>query len=531
MAATKKTTRVIFGLAVVAVLALFAILRWPYLEMPLERDEGTYLVLGHQVTQGAVPYEDIYEMKPPGLFYAYAILSAIGGYGFEGARTITLLLHLVNGLFLFFILRRTGWLWGALGAMIAFLSLSMNPYFHGFALLPEPIMIFLFLSGILCLQFARAKNYRYLLAAAFLVSSFWIKQNMMFPLIFVGLLLLYRIIRSPLPEKQPLLYFMAGGVAVPVFTLLPIVLQGGWDDFYYWVWTYPKSIYTQSISWSSGFSYMTKVLELSWSHLMVWVIAAGLGFAFHFALKQRLYGRATPLLFLVFSFLAVMPGLRFYGHYWMILLPAIAVGVGAFFEGVHQLLRMRFSRLASGIAISCLLLGLTSGHIFQQSKVYFSPNIEEWSRLSYGNNPFLEIHDIAKKLKDYASTKEDVVVMGSEPQLYVYLQATPFTSHTFITFLNKVHPRRGEMRSEFTSDVQQAEPKYMVFVNHPYSWSISDQDRKDVHQWAYRYAKNYYRPIGLYEMDGTAKDRKIWSEDAGQLQPRSQYYVQILIRK
>jgi len=531
MAIANRTGRVIFWLVVIAVLTLFAILRAPYLEMPLERDEGTYLVLGNQVAQGATPYADVYEMKPPGLFYTYALLTAIGGYSFEGARDITLLLHLANAFLLFLLLYRARWLWGALGAMIAFLSLSMNPYFHGFALLPEPLMIVFFLSGILCLQFADGKSYRYVLAGVFLGSSFWIKQNMMFPLMFVGLLLLYRMIQSSDRDKKPLVYLIVGGLSVPVVTLLPIVFQGGWSDFYYWVWTYPRNIYTQSISWSSGYSYMMKVLELSWSHLMIWVIAAALGFVFHFGLKQRLYGRATPLLFFVFSFLAVMPGLRFYGHYWMIVLPAISIGVGAFFEWVHQLLRLRFEQRLSAIAVFVLLLVGSAGHLYQQSKVYFSPNIEQWSRFSYGNNPFREIHDIAEKLKEYASAGEDVVVMGSEPQLYVYLEATPFTPHVFITFLNKVHPRRGAMRAEFTSEVQKAEPKYMVFVNHPYSWSISNKDRKDVHQWAYRYAKNYYRPIGLYEMGGTVNDRKIWSEDPKQLQPRSQYYVQILIRK
>jgi hypothetical protein len=87
------------------------------------------------------------------------------------------------------------------------------------------------------------------------------------------------------------------------------------------------------------------------------------------------------------------------------------------------------------------------------------------------------------------------------------------------------------MRAEFTSDVQRVQPKYVVFVNHPYSWSITDGDHRDVHAWAYRYAKNNYRPIGLYEMDGTARDARIWSENPAQLQPQASRFIQVYIRK
>jgi len=510
---------------------LFSALRWPYLEMPLDRDEGTYLVIGKQVAGGQTPYSDVYEMKPPGLFYSYAILAAAGAYDFMGARIVTLLIYGMNGVLLFLLLRRRDWRGGALAAQVAFYALSMDPYMHGFALLPEPLMVFCFLSGLWVLSFAK-KGVMYALMGGFLLGwSVWIKQNMVFPMLFLVFWAAYAIwVRRNLSLRRAA--YAALGVALgPMITLSWILLQGAGGDLLYWVWTYPAQVYTQSISWEKALEYAWRFVQLSAPHSGLWVVFGFLGIIGHFWLKRGVGGRAAPLFFFAFSFLAVSPGLRFYGHYWILLLPAIALGVGALWEFLAQEGAKLLSPLLVKASLIGLLLALLSYHLVDRGTVYFSPDVDRWSRKSYGNNPFLEIRDIAEKLKAYGQPDASVAVMGSEPQLYVYLKQVPFTKHTFITFLNKRHPRRGAMQAEFTSDVQRENPLYMVFVNHPYSWSITEGDHQDLHAWAYRYNKNQYRPIALYEMGGTPSDRRIWTDDPKALQPRTAYYIQVSVRR
>lgn len=515
----------------VLLVLFFSYLRWPYLEMPLDRDEGTYLVIGKQVAGGQLPYSDVYEMKPPGLFYTYAVLAAAGAYDFVGARGYMLVIYGLNGLLLFLLLRRRGWRWGALAAQMAFYALSMDPYVHGYALLPEPLMVLSFLSGLLVLTYAR-RHLLYAVAGGFLLGwSVWIKQNMLFPLLFLGLWASYMMwIRHSLSRTR-VAYVVLGMLLGPLLTTSWIVLRSGWSDMIYWLWTYPAEVYTKSISWAKGMEYLLMFVKYSAPHTWLWVVLALIGVGVHFFLKRGAWGRATPLLFLIFSFLSVSPGLRFYGHYWIILLPALAIGVGALWEFLDARLERHLSARQVKIVLFALLLGVGGYHIYDQREVYMQPDVERWARLSYGNNPFLEIQDIAEKLREYGRADAEVAVMGSEPQLYVYLNQVPFTPHTFITFLNKRHPRRGAMRAEFTSDVQRVQPKYVVFVNHPYSWSIADGDHRDVHAWAYRYAKNNYRPIGLYEMDGRGRDARIWSENPAQLQPQASKFIQVYIRK
>jgi hypothetical protein len=306
------------GWLIVAVLLVlfFSYLRWPYLEMPLDRDEGTYLVIGKQVAGGQLPYSDVYEMKPPGLFYTYAVLAAAGAYDFVGARGYTLVIYGLNGLLLFLLLRRRGWRWGALAAQMAFYALSMDPYVHGYALLPEPLMVLSFLSGLLVLTYAR-RHLLYAVAGGFLLGwSVWIKQNMLFPLLFLGFWVSYMMwIRHSLSRTR-VAYVVLGMLLGPLLTTSWIVLHSGWSDMVYWLWTYPAEVYTRSISWAKGMEYLLMFVKYSAPHTWLWVVLALIGVGVHFFLKRGAWGRATPLLFLIFSFFSVSPGLRFYGHYW-----------------------------------------------------------------------------------------------------------------------------------------------------------------------------------------------------------------------
>ena len=48
------------------------VLRTPLLDLPLERDEGAYAVVATEMLRGAVPYRDVWDHKPPGVYVAYA---------------------------------------------------------------------------------------------------------------------------------------------------------------------------------------------------------------------------------------------------------------------------------------------------------------------------------------------------------------------------------------------------------------------------------------------------------------------------
>ena len=54
-------------------------LRWPYLDVPLERDEGEYAYMGRLLLAGVPPFKAAVNMKLPGVSGMYALLMVIFG--------------------------------------------------------------------------------------------------------------------------------------------------------------------------------------------------------------------------------------------------------------------------------------------------------------------------------------------------------------------------------------------------------------------------------------------------------------------
>ena len=54
--------------------ALTFFLRIPFWSRPFEMDEGLYAYGGWQILKGLILYRDLYDLKPPGIYYLNALL-------------------------------------------------------------------------------------------------------------------------------------------------------------------------------------------------------------------------------------------------------------------------------------------------------------------------------------------------------------------------------------------------------------------------------------------------------------------------
>jgi Dolichyl-phosphate-mannose-protein mannosyltransferase len=75
---------------------LFVVLRaLPIFTYPLGRDQGTYLTMGKSLLQGSVLYRDLWDNKPPGIFYLYGLIGKLFGTRMWSAAAVDLLLLLL----------------------------------------------------------------------------------------------------------------------------------------------------------------------------------------------------------------------------------------------------------------------------------------------------------------------------------------------------------------------------------------------------------------------------------------------------
>ncbi|MEJ0100777.1 MAG: hypothetical protein WDO12_14150 [Pseudomonadota bacterium] len=87
----------------------------------LESDEGFYLLVGDHMLHGALPYVDIWDRKPVGLFLLYAAMRALGGDGVLSYQLVGTGFVLATSLLITRIAREFSTAFGALAAGAAYL--------------------------------------------------------------------------------------------------------------------------------------------------------------------------------------------------------------------------------------------------------------------------------------------------------------------------------------------------------------------------------------------------------------------------
>ena len=78
-------------------------LRWRLRDLPLERDEGEYAYAGQLILQGIPPYQLAWNMKFPGVYFAYAGLMSLFGQTPQGVHCGLILVTSLSIMLIFLI--------------------------------------------------------------------------------------------------------------------------------------------------------------------------------------------------------------------------------------------------------------------------------------------------------------------------------------------------------------------------------------------------------------------------------------------
>ncbi|CAN5328648.1 hypothetical protein BH09PSE3_BH09PSE3_03410 [soil metagenome] len=111
------------GWRLLAFLTLIAVVaRWQTFGNPVGGfDEQFYLVVGDRMIQGAIPYVDIFDRKPIGLFLIFGFIRLLGGEGTIQTQIVALIFVVLTALLIHRVARRIAPPAGALGAALAYI--------------------------------------------------------------------------------------------------------------------------------------------------------------------------------------------------------------------------------------------------------------------------------------------------------------------------------------------------------------------------------------------------------------------------
>lgn len=520
----------------VLVLVSVAVVRLRLANVPLERDEGEYAYAGQLILQGVVPYQLVYNMKFPGVYYGYSLILALFGQTAWGIHVGLLLMNAATTVMLFLFARRVIGERAALFAAAAFAVLTLDRWIMAVFAHATHFVILPAVAGLFVLSHAREKNRRalFFLAGVLLGSSVLMKQH---AIAFVPLGVALCLWRGPPADGVSFgaaarRAAILGLGALAPFLLLCAVLaaHGVLGRFWFLTFDYARA-YVSEVPWSRALPALAGGLRaITVATRELWLLAA-LGLLALWLAPWRRGTRILVTVFLLTSFLATCPGFYFREHYFIVMLPAVAMLVGVAIVSLRFVLAARLPAANAAVAASALFLATVLSYVVRERHYLATMSVGDVSRARYGRNPFSEAPEIARYIEQRTSAGARIAVIGSEPEIFFYARRRSATGYIYMYPLMERQVFAPRMQDEMIREIEAARPEYIVFVASPPSWlARPDSDRRII-VWANRYLSECYDVVGMSERPGSGAAVVRWDAEVTGYEPQTPNIVYTLRRK
>jgi hypothetical protein len=519
---------------ILAIVILFvAAVRIRLLQIPLERDEGEFAYVGQLMLQGIPPYLLAYAMKLPGIYAAYTLVMAIFGQTTNG---IHLGLMLINSAAIFLLFLLTRRLFDDVAAIVAAASyafLSLSPSVLGTAAHATQFIVPLALGGTLLLlkSLDSGKIIPLFFSGLLYGLAFIMKQHAIF---FIAFAFVYFNLTTIKTRPIKWNFLVIGNIIFFIGSTLPFLLScailynlGVFSNFWFWTFTY-ASEYASKLPLSVAINNL-KIIVLEVINTGSWIIA-GIGLSTVFWNQKAKLNWLFLWGFILFSFLTVCPGFYFRRHYFITLLPALAMLVGVATTASLQWLSDRKIAPIIQIIPVLVIIAVLLSPIWKWGDFFFNATPAQACRLMYGLNPFPESVEIAKYIKTHTTNDDRIVVIGSEPQIYFYSNRKAATGYIYMYDLMESNNYASKMQQDMIKEIETSHPKYAVSVINPASWSMKPNSDMTIIKWSDTYFKQNYTLAGLISsFENTYK--AYWDEEARTNKPLSPLNLFVMERK
>jgi hypothetical protein len=519
--------------ALVVLLSIYVRVR--LLSVPLERDEGEFAYFAQLMLEGIPPYLKAYTLKLPGAAVMYALFMTVFGQTTTAIHLGLLIVNILNAVMLFFIARRLfDPLCGAVAAA-AFLLLTLSQGVLGVSAHATHFVVLFALAGFLLLFRALESGRSGVLFISGLSfgTAIVMKQHGLFFALFALLYFIGKRRERLAGEwrrtaRQGLLF--AAGVALPYGACgLLLFSFGTFAKFWFWTVDYAHE-YVARVTLKDGIeSFLTHFAGVAAYPLALW-IAAGAGALLLFADRDAKKGRGFVTWLLLFSFLAICPGLYFRYHYFVMLLPAIALLIGIFASSARNVLSRTLPGPLAWIIPALLFFTAASLSIYRERKLYFTLDPVAASKMMFGANPFSESPKVAQYIRDRTAPGDTIAVLGSEPQIYFHSGRVSATGHIYTYGLMEDQKYAPAMQEEMIREIETARPKFIVVVNVYTSWMNGPNSPLLLAGWTKSYLDANYRRVGIVDIFDEFSFYR-WDSQVAGYTPSSNAYLDVYGRK
>ncbi|HTB85251.1 MAG TPA: glycosyltransferase family 39 protein [Candidatus Sulfotelmatobacter sp.] len=518
------------------VLAANFSIRWHLRSMPLERDEGEYAYAGQLLLQGVPPYEAAYNMKFPGTYFAYAVLMAVFGQTAEGIHLGIIVITSLSIVLMFFIGKNLLGDWGGLMAAAIFGAMSALPWAYGLAGHATHFVVLFVCAGSYALLLAEKKSSRawlFVSGTAFGVAVL-MKQHAAIFCIAGAAWVYWQNWKSKTPWFRSILLFSAG-VALPLaVTAMVLAACGVWKQFEFWTIEYARQYVSLLTLRAAPQMFLTGFVPIFSDSVWTWIAGLGALALIFFNTGQRRAAMAGAGLFFA-GLVAVCPGYFFRGHYFLMVMPGLALLVSTLLRALAVWLK-KFPRLPQlQFLPACLFLVLIGEIYLRSGDEWLLSSPAELTRKIYFASPFPESTVVAAYIAAHSAPTDTVAVLGSEPQIFFLAHRRSATGYIYVYPLTEDQPLAGRMRGEFIREIETSRPKFVVYDNTLSAWCSTVTPGKtgpamdEINHWWNGFAHNY-ETVGLVDIHDDAPTEFFWDQNIASRTNAGQANLYILRR-
>ncbi len=527
---TRRSNLIFFALLIaIIVLAL------PVLTYPPGRDQGEFATIGRGVLDGKIPYIDLWNPKPPAVFYVYALAIQVFGRTAEALRAIDFFIVPALCAALYWLgeriaNRRVGLfaalLFGVFYFTESFWTLTQN---DGIVALPMTL-------AMICAFKASENSKRGWIwafgAGALSAYTVWFKYP--FALFGVALVLGYFFIntkdapteiKSPTPPLTlPLarggekgwgrldswwfsfLAFSMGVLIIMLAGVAALIAMGAWGDLVesarvtsqYTALTFNFQDFTELMATAIGFRWQ------QWG--LLWILAA-----LWFVLRRERAREWYAIIIWALAGLAIMlVQAKGYDYHWLPMLPPLVL-LGA--DTLDRLLKMiakRWEILATTASILVLLL-IMIVRIWPSAWPYLTgqeSQVTYYGRFQAGEFIADESLEVATLLRERVLPGDSLYIWGFRPEVYYLSQLNPPTRFIFqFPLVGNWYP--PEWREENAEILWAALPPYVLVLQVDYmAWVTGSEEDSNTLLQEYNELNDWL--VFNYEFDTQVGNFFIW---------------------
>jgi 4-amino-4-deoxy-L-arabinose transferase-like glycosyltransferase len=501
-----------------ALLAFNVLLRIVYarFEFLLNPDELLWAVAAREFLAGKTLYREVWLDKPPGATLIYAAIFAFTGVKMLAIRIFAPVYVFLTALVVRAITKklfddRIAWM-----AAFLFSYLSVNYFPEDMILLNTELLMLLPLSGATWC-FLRGlihddQRVAYFIAAGILTAvATLIKPVALLNLLFFAVAPFFPKSRRDARTILTAAFNTFAGMAL-VFGAFYLILDvTDAREAFLRDALLTGAHYVADQTWAETLRRSTGLLSYVGYNAAFVALAA-------YALRKRDNGHTWMWLWLVASLLGAVAGRRFYGHYFIQLMPPLAILAAVGLRGLEKRLRSAPTIQVRAFAAALLVVTAFSFYRFQERTIVFAfdtvirrPIADRWLLVRFNR----DIHNIAAYVDSNTAPHDAIFVWGFKPEIY-YASKRPLASRylSFVPLTGWTHGMPATLdfseqsqwvlgRKLLLADLESSKPLYIIDMAsvHDFGMNHAMENYPDLRE----YLHQHYRRDSTYSAgDNTA---------------------------